>query len=176
MVFFLQRFPRSEWLPGLRAVAIEASQSTAMIFLMVVGANLFSYFLTITQAPQQLVTLVQDAQLSPYLVIAVLLVMYLFLGAVFDAIAAMILTTPFVFPLIVGLGFDPIWWGIVMVITIEIGMVTPPVGMNVFVIKGVARDVSLSTIYRGVIPFLFADIIRLVLVVAFPSIVLFVMN
>jgi TRAP-type C4-dicarboxylate transport system permease large subunit len=94
------------------------------------------------------------------------------LGAVFDAIAAMILTTPFVFPLIVGLGFDPIWWGIVLVMVIEIGMITPPIGMNVFVLNAVAPDISLRTIYRGIVPFLIADIIRLALVIMFPVIAL----
>jgi C4-dicarboxylate transporter, DctM subunit len=170
LVFFLMRYPSVEWARALRDVAIETSQSTAMIFLMVIGASLFSYFLTITQAPQQVIGMVEGAQLSPYVVIALLILMYLFLGAIFDAIAAMILTTPFVFPLVVGLGFDPIWWGVVMVITIEIGMVSPPIGMNVFVIKGVARDVPLGAIYRGMMPFLAADVVRLIMVIAFPAI------
>lgn len=171
-LFFLAHFPRSEWMGQLRDVAVEAGQSTAMIFLMVIGANLFSYFLTLTQAPQQLITIVEDANLSPYVVIAILMAMYLFLGAVFDAIAAMILTTPFVYPLIVGLGFDPIWWGVVLVMVIEIGMISPPIGMNVFVLNGVARDVPLRTIYRGVMPFLYADVIRLIIVIAFPALTL----
>lgn len=170
--FFLARYPRTERVRALRLVAVETASSTAMIFLMVVGASLFSYFLTLTQAPQAIVAQVEAANFSPYVVIGLLMLMYLFLGAVFDAIAAMILTTPFVFPLITGLGFDPIWWGIVLVMVIEIGMITPPIGMNVFVLNGVAPDIPLRTIYRGIMPFLIADIIRLGLVIAFPAIVL----
>lgn len=176
LIFFLLRFPSSAWFEQIRIVAVETAQSTAMIFLMVVGASLFSYFLTLTQAPQHVIEMVKEANLNPYVVIGILMLMYLFLGAVFDAIAAMILTTPFVFPLVVGLGFDPIWWGIVLVMVIEIGMISPPIGMNVFVLNGVARDVSIGTIYKGVIPFVIADVVRLILVIAFPSIALLLLG
>jgi TRAP-type C4-dicarboxylate transport system permease large subunit len=102
--------------------------------------------------------------------------MYLFLGAVFDTIAAMILTTPFVFPLVMGFGFDPIWWGIMMVMVIEIGMITPPIGMNVFVMGGIAKHIPLSTIFRGIVPFFWADMVRLCLVGAFPVIALYLLK
>jgi C4-dicarboxylate transporter, DctM subunit len=88
----------------------------------------------------------------------------------------MILTTPFVYPLIIGLGFDPIWWGIMMVMMIEIGMITPPIGMNVFVMGGVARDIPLKVIFKGIMPFLVADFVRLGLLIAFPSIALFLLK
>ena len=88
----------------------------------------------------------------------------------------MILTTPFVYPLIVGFGFDPIWWGIMMVMVIEIGMIAPPIGMNVFVIGGIARDIPLATIYRGIMPFFWADIVRLGLLIAFPGIALWLLK
>jgi TRAP-type C4-dicarboxylate transport system permease large subunit len=143
---------------------------------MVVGAALFSYFLTMTEAPKALVAQVRVAELGAYTVLAIVLLMYLFLGAVFDTIAAMILTTPFVYPLIIGLGFDPIWWGIMMVMMIEIGMITPPIGMNVFVMGGVARDIPLQTIFRGIMPFLYADFVRLGLLIAFPSIALYLLK
>jgi len=172
LFFFLTRCPRTEWVGQLRAVAVEMAQNTGMIFLMVIGAALFSYFLTLTEAPQALVDMVQDADLNPYVVLAIVLLMYLFLGAVFDTIAAMILTTPFVYPLMVGFGFDPIWWGIMMVMVIEIGMITPPIGMNVFVMGGIARDIPLGTIFRGVMPFFWADMLRLLLLILFPGIAL----
>ncbi len=172
LAFFLSRQPRSTWIEELRSVAVETAQNTGMIFLMVIGAALFSYFLTLTEAPKALVEMVRAAHLHAYTVLGVVLLMYLFLGAVFDTIAAMILTTPFVYPLMMGFGFDPIWWGIVMVMVIEIGMITPPIGMNVFVISGVARDIPLRTIFRGIVPFLYADLVRLALVIAFPSIAL----
>ena len=176
LLFFLLRQPRGSWGPELRVVAVETAQNTGMIFLMVIGAALFSYFLTLTEAPQALVKLVKDAQLGAYTVLIILLVMYILLGAVFDDIAAMILTTPFVFPLIVGFGFDPVWWGIMMVMVIEIGMIAPPIGMNVFVIGGIARDIPLATIYRGIMPFFWADIVRLGLLIAFPGIALWLLK
>ncbi len=176
MVFFLTRQPKKAWFEQIKDVAVETAQTTGMIFLMVIGASLFSYFLTLTEAPKDLVRIMQEAHLNRYVVLGILMAMYLFLGAVFDSIAAMILTTPFVFPLIVGFGFDPIWWGIMMVMLIEIGMITPPIGMNVFVMKGVAKDVPLATIFRGIVPFLYADLIRLGLLIAFPGIALFMLK
>jgi len=176
LAFFLSRQPRAHWRRELTAVAVETAQSTGMIFLMVVGAALFSYFLTMTEAPKALVAQVRAAELGAYTVLAIVLLMYLFLGAVFDTIAAMILTTPFVYPLIIGFGFDPIWWGIMMVMMIEIGMITPPIGMNVFVMGGVARDIPLKTIFRGIMPFLYADIVRLGLLIVFPGIALYLLK
>jgi len=175
-VFFLLRCPRARWVADFREVALETAQNTAMIFLMVIGAAIFSYFLTLTEAPAALVQQVQDAHLGPYTVLLILMVMYLFLGAVFDTIAAMILTTPFVFPLVTGFGFDPVWWGIMMVMVIEIGMITPPIGMNVFVMGGIARHIPLATIFRGILPFFWADIVRLALVGAFPIIALYLLQ
>lgn len=175
-VFFLLRRPRAHWAAEFREVALETAQNTAMIFLMVIGAGLFSYFLTLTEAPAALVKHVKDAQLGAYTVLLILMAMYLFLGAVFDTIAAMILTTPFVFPLVTGFGFDPVWWGIMMVMVIEIGMITPPIGMNVFVMGGIARNVPLATIFRGILPFFWADIVRLFLVGAFPAIALYLLK
>jgi C4-dicarboxylate transporter DctM subunit len=172
LIFCLARLPCRDWLRELSAVAVETAQTTGMIFLMVVGAALFSYFLTMTEAPKALVEQVRAAHLGAYTVLTVVLLMYLFLGAVFDTIAAMILTTPFVYPLIIGFGFDPIWWGIMMVMMIEIGMITPPIGMNVFVMGGVARDIPLKTIFRGIVPFLYADFVRLGLLILFPGIAL----
>lgn len=174
--FFLLRRPRAQWAEDFCEVALETAQNTAMIFMMVIGAALFSYFLTLTEAPAALVRQVQDAQLGPYTVLLILMLMYLFLGAVFDTIAAMILTTPFVFPLVTGLGFDPVWWGIMMVMVIEIGMITPPIGMNVFVIGGIARHIPLATIFRGIVPFFWADLVRLFLVGAFPTIALYLLK
>jgi TRAP-type C4-dicarboxylate transport system permease large subunit len=97
---------------------------------------------------------------------------YLILGCILDAMAMVILTVPIVFPLITGLGFDPIWFGVIIVMVVELALITPPVGMNVYVIKGVAKDVSLGTIFTGVAPFILADVIRLGILVAFPAITL----
>ena len=99
-----------------------------------------------------------------------ILVMYLILGCLMDAMAMIILTVPIIYPVIVQLGFDPIWFGVIIVMTVELGLITPPVGMNVFVIKSVLPENSFSTIYRGVSPFVVTDIIRLAILVAFPAI------
>jgi TRAP-type C4-dicarboxylate transport system permease large subunit len=110
--------------------------------------------------------------LGRYEVLALILVMYLILGCLMDAMALIILTVPIIFPVIVQLGFDPIWFGIIIVMTVELGLIHPPVGMNVFVIKSVVPDVSFTTIFRGVIPFILTDLLRLVILIAFPIIAL----
>jgi tripartite ATP-independent transporter DctM subunit len=149
---------------------IESLRTTAAIFMILIGALLFGYFMTITQAPQTLTTWLTGLGIGPYGVLALILLMYVLLGSVMDAMAMIILTVPIVFPLVMQLGFDPIWFGIVVVVTVELGLITPPVGMNVFVIKGVVRDARLATIFLGVAPFVLTDIIRLIVLVAFPSI------
>jgi TRAP-type C4-dicarboxylate transport system permease large subunit len=101
-----------------------------------------------------------------------IMVMYLVLGCLMDAMAMIILTVPIIFPVIVQLGFDPIWFGVIIVMTVELGLIHPPVGMNVFVIKSVVKDVSFTTIFKGVIPFVVTDLIRLVILICFPIIAL----
>jgi TRAP-type C4-dicarboxylate transport system permease large subunit len=98
--------------------------------------------------------------------------MYIVLGSIFDTVAAMVITLPFVFPLIVSLGYDPIWWGIINVVVVELGMITPPFGINCFVMQGMARGVSLATVFRGVTPFVIADIARLMLLAYVPVLTL----
>ena len=102
----------------------------------------------------------------------ILLVLYVILGAVFDENAALLLTLPLVYPLVIGLGYNPIWWGIIMVMVIEIGMIAPPIGLNVFVVHSMARDIPLKTIYAGIMPLLIADFVRLAVLTVFPAITL----
>ena len=142
------------------------------MFTVLIGALLFGYFLTITQVPQNLTAYVSELGLGRYQVLALIMVMYLVLGCLMDAMAMIILTVPIIFPVIVQLGFDPIWFGIIIVMTVELGLIHPPVGMNVFVIKSVVQDVSFTTIFKGVIPFVLTDILRLVILIAFPVIAL----
>lgn len=152
---------------------IESLRTTAAVFTILIGALLFGYFLTITQTPQALTSWLTGLGLGRYEVLALILLMYLLLGCIMDAMAMIILTVPIVFPLITQLGFDPIWFGVIVVVTVELGLIHPPVGMNVFVIKSVVRDVKLSTIFLGVAPFVVTDIVRLVVLVAFPAIATF---
>ena len=149
---------------------VESLRTTASVFTILIGALLFGYFLTITQTPQKLTTLLTGLVLSSYGVLVLIMLMYLVLGCIMDAMAMIILTIPIVFPVVKALGFDPIWFGVVIVMTVELGLIHPPVGMNVFVIKSVVKDVKLSTVFKGVLPFVVTDIIRLAILIAFPVI------
>lgn len=152
---------------------IEALRTSVAIYTVLIGAILFGYFLTITQTPQKVTGLLVGLDLGAYGTLALILCLFLVLGCILDAMAMIILLVPIVYPVMMQFGFDPIWFGVIVVMTVELGLITPPVGMNVFVINSIARDVSLVTIFRGVIPFVLSDILRLILLVAFPAIVLY---
>jgi tripartite ATP-independent transporter DctM subunit len=147
----------------------DTASNTGLIFVIIIGASVFSYFATLSGLPAATVDWIESLGLPPLMVIGLLMVFYLILGSLFDTIAAMVLTLPFVYPLIIGLGYDPIWWGIINIVVIELGMITPPIGINVFVLHGMANDLPLRTIFRGVIPFVFADLARLIVLILFPA-------
>ena len=148
-------------------------KSTAMIFVIVIGAMIFGYFLAISRVPFELASFVSGLNVPPHAVLCCILIVYILLGCIMDTLAMVILTVPIFYPVIVKLGFDPIWFGIIMVLVSEMGVITPPVGMNVYVIHGVAADVPLFTIFRGVMPFLLMMILCIILIVIFPQIALF---
>lgn len=149
----------------------ESAATSAMIFLILIGAGLFNFFLEVTNAPQFVVQQIQALNLSPVLFLILLTGFYIILGALMDDLAMMLLTLPFVFPVVQALGIDPIWFGIYMVTIVEIGMIVPPVGMNLFVIQGVGQ-VRLETVIRGILPFVVADVVRIALLIAVPAIAL----
>ncbi len=151
---------------------VETASSTGMIYLILIGASIFTYFITVSEMPQIIVQWIESVAVSPLVVIALLLLMYLVLGSIFDTIASMLITLPFVLPLIENMGYDPIWWGIMMVMVIEIGMITPPIGLNVFVVHGMAKDLPLKVIFTGILPFLVADLIRLAILAVWPEVTL----
>jgi tripartite ATP-independent transporter DctM subunit len=157
---------------GIRTALLQATRTAAAVFTVLIGALLFGYFLTITQTPQKLTGFLTDLGIGRYGVLALIMVMYLVLGCLMDAMAMIILTVPIIFPVIMQMGFDPIWFGVVIVMTVELGLIHPPVGMNVFVIKSVVQEVSFTTIFKGVIPFVITDILRLIILIAFPIIAL----
>jgi tripartite ATP-independent transporter DctM subunit len=157
---------------GIREALLSATRTSAAVFTVLIGALLFGYFLTITQTPQKLTEFLTGLGVGRYGVLAMIMVMYLVLGCLMDAMAMIILTVPIIYPVILQLGFDPIWFGIIIVMTVELGLIHPPVGMNVFVIKSVVKDVSFMTIFKGVIPFVITDILRLIILIAFPIIAL----
>ena len=141
---------------GLR----ESASATAMLYVILIGAFVFTYFITLARIPEALVRSIEQLPLAPLAIVFVLLVGYLILGAVFDEISAMLITLPFVLPVIVKLGYDPVWWGIINVVVIELGMIIPPIGVIVFLLHGLAREIPMRTIYRGVAPFIVADLVR----------------
>ena len=154
----------------IRSALLQATRTAAAVFTVLIGAILFGYFLTITQTPQKVTAFLTGLGLGRYHVLALIMLMYLALGCLMDAMAMIILTVPIIFPVITALGFDPIWFGVIIVMTVELGLIHPPVGMNVFVIKSVVKDVSFTTIFKGVIPFVVTDILRLTILIAFPII------
>lgn len=151
---------------------VESVRMTGAIFVIAIGAVLFSRFLTVTRMPQELVTFVGALEWSPSAILLVVIIGYLFLGMFLDSLAIILLTVPIMYPVMQQLGYDPIWFGILLVMVIEIGLITPPYGMNVFVLKSVSPELSLGTIYRGVFPFVVTDFIRVALIVLFPMLVL----
>jgi tripartite ATP-independent transporter DctM subunit len=151
----------------------NVARNTALIYLLLFGAVAFSFFTGVTQLPQALVAMIQAQNFAPLLVICLLLVIYLLLGFFMDPITTMFVTAPVVVPLVVSLGYDPIWWGIVTIAAVEVGLIHPPFGLNAFIIKGVAGDdVTIGTIFRGIVPFLAADFVKLALLILFPIITL----
>ena len=148
---------------------VDSLKVTASIFVVVIGAYLFGYFLTITQTTQAIVTWMSSLPIGPYGVLALILAGYFVLGAIMDELAMILLTVPIVFPVMVQLGFDPVWFGVILVMAVTLGMICPPVGINVFVINSIDRGISLPRIYRGVAPFIASDIVRLVILCAFPA-------
>jgi C4-dicarboxylate transporter DctM subunit len=158
--------------PVLLRVVRETAANTGMIYIIILGASVFTFFITATRLPGAMTGLFSHLDMSPLVVIAALVLMYIVLGCVFDTISAMVITTPFVLPVVLSLGYDPIWWGIVVVMVIELGMITPPIGMNVFILHGLDRRIPLTTIFAGVAPFIVADLIRIVVVVLFPALAL----
>jgi tripartite ATP-independent transporter DctM subunit len=156
----------------IRQVTRETATNTGMLYLIIAGASIFSSFVAASKMPQALVAQISAFELHSLVVIFALIAAYIVLGAVFDELAAMVITLPFVLPLIVGMGYHPVWWGIIMVITIEIGLIAPPIGVNVFVLFGIAETIPLRTIYWGIVPFFFAELACIVVLILFPELVL----
>ncbi len=157
----------------LREVLVESAQTTAMLFMIVIGASIFSSFINFTTMPTDLQAFVSQFKIAPIMVIIVICIIYVVLGCAMESLSMMLLTVPIFFPLIQAMGFDPVWFGILIVCVIEVSLITPPVGMNVFVLSSVLPDVPTGQIWKGVTPFVFADLVRIAILIAFPVITLF---
>jgi tripartite ATP-independent transporter DctM subunit len=152
-------------------VMAETTSTTGMLYILIFGGITFSAFISLTETTENVVAFIQSMQIAPVAVIALLLGVYIFLGSVMEAYAIMLITVPITAPLMEALGYDLVWWGIMQVVVIETGLMTPPVGMNVFAIKSIAEDVPLRRVFKGVMPFVGADVIRLAILTLFPAIV-----
>jgi TRAP-type C4-dicarboxylate transport system permease large subunit len=166
MVFALARKSLS-W-RALYAALVESARTTAMLFMILIGALMFAEFVNITTMPDDLKNFVTRLQVSPIMVVAVIMAIYVILGTAMEELSMLLLTVPVFFPLIVHLGVDPIWFGVLIVVVVEIGLISPPVGMNLFVLNTLLPQVPTRTIFRGVLPFMTIDCVRLAILVAFP--------
>lgn len=155
---------------------VDTTRTSAMLFCVVIGAFIFSDFITRAGLPDALLSFVTSLELSPILVIMVILMIYIVLGMVFESLSMLLLTVPVFYPLVSSLGFDLVWFGIVVVVVTEISLITPPVGMNVFVLSAVLKDVKAGTIFKGVTPFWCVDIIRLLIIVFIVPVSMFLPN
>jgi len=166
----------------LREAFESTASATAMVFMIVLGAAAYNTFLALSQLPQELASWVGDQGFGPYAVLSAILVFYLVFGCVMDSLSMILLTIPIFFPMISGLDFGlspehtAIWFGILVLIVVEVGLITPPVGMNLFVIQSMAPDIPIRETYRGVMPFVLSDLLRVVLLVLFPAITLFILR
>ena len=170
-------------MPGLVKSLTGTAEATAMIFLVLLGADMLNSGLAITQMPTELAMWVQGSGLSPLLVIFAILLIYIFLGCVMDSLAMILLTIPIFYPIVIGLDFwgmsvadKSIWFGILALMVVEIGLVHPPVGMNIYIINRIAKDVPLMETFKGVLPFLASDLLRIILLVFFPVITLYLVH
>jgi len=177
-MFLIAVFYGGMRLEGFIDALYETAVTSGMIFLILLGAGIFNAFLGFSQLPIWAAELFQNSGLPPYLILVGMIILYLFLGCIMDSLAMILITIPIFWPIVSALDFGfpvddvKIWFGIITLMVVEIGLITPPVGLNVFVINSLARDVPMIDTFRGVVPFLMSDMVRLTLVVVFPIVTL----
>jgi len=176
LAFLLALIRRKVNYNAMSTVLLQTIRTSALAFLILIGAHIFNPFLALTQIPGDLAELLAGLELPRYVIMLILMAAYIVLGTFLEGFAMLVLTLPIVHPLILALGYDPIWFGVIMVIVLEMGLISPPVGVNVFVVKGVAEDVPLKQIFSGIIPFWIAMAICLIILLIFPQIALFLPN
>ncbi|MFY0647643.1 TRAP transporter large permease [Sulfitobacter geojensis] len=158
---------------AMKTVVLQTMNATATVFLIIIGAFVFIPFMSLTEVPSQLVTLLTSLPIGELGVLLIIIAVYIFLGMFLESLAMLVLTIPVVIPIAIGLDWDLIWFGIIVVIVLEMGMISPPVGINVFIVKSIAPEVPMGTIFRGIWPFWFAMALMIVLLIIFPQIALF---
>ncbi len=172
-LFLVALMKRTLTWQNLIAALFESIRISVMVLFLVAGANVFSYFLALSTIPMEVAGWVAGLDVSPYLIHVVILLIYLFLGCFLDSISMMVLTMPVIFPVILALHFDPIWFGVIAVLMMEAGLITPPMGLNIFTVAGVSPDVKIHTIFKGVLPFIFSIFAVVALITFFPQLALF---
>jgi tripartite ATP-independent transporter DctM subunit len=171
VVFVVVLARRSLPLKALKTALENAARTTAMIFFIIIGAMIFGKFLTLSGLPDALMMFIESLAVPRIYILILILIIYVILGAIMDVQAMICITLPIFFPLLSGLGFDGVWLGILTIKIIEIGVITPPIGLNVYVVKGVLGDtISLSDLFKGILPFFYMDVLTLAILVAFPQI------
>jgi tripartite ATP-independent transporter DctM subunit len=166
--FVRQTITRKNLASGLRDTAATAG----MIYFVLIGSSVFTYFISLAKIPEQIIAVIGTIDLPPIAIIVLMLGAYLVLGAVFDELAAMVVTLPFALPVIVHFGYDPVWWAIINVVIVELGLIIPPIGLVILIINAMRPDITLPALYRRIIPFVVADLIVLSLLTAFPMLAL----
>jgi len=173
LAFLLALFRRRVNKTSTSRVLLQTIRTTCLAFFILIGAHIFNPFMALTDIPTDLAKLLLDTELPRTAIMLIIMLAYIVLGTFLEGFAMLVLTLPIIHPLIVELGYDPIWFGVVIVIVIEMGLISPPVGVNVFVVKGIAEDVPLKEIFAGIIPFWIAMAVCLLILLAFPDIALF---
>jgi len=157
-------------------VMASTTATTAMIYGLIFGAQIFSFFVGVSALTESATSAMEHLDWAPISIMAMILVVYLLLGSVMESFAVMVITVPIVTPLVLHLGYDILWWGIINICVVETGLIHPPFGINVFVLKNIVPDVSVWTIYRGLIPFVATDLVRIALLTAFPALSLWLLS
>ena len=152
---------------------LETIKTFAFVYLIVIGAFLFNPFLAVTHIPNNLAGFISTLDLANVWILLFIVLGYIVLGTFLEGIAMMVLTIPIVYPMIINMGYDPIWFGVLLVVVLEMSLISPPLGLNVFVVKGIADGVPMNEIFKGVIPFWGAMLVCAALLIAFPQIALF---
>lgn len=173
IVFIIIALKRKATVGNIMAALKETATTTAMIFTILIGASIFNYFMTVSGLPAGFSEYVTGLGMNRHAVMILICLLYIILGCLMEGMAIMFLTIPIIFPLVVSMGFDPVWFGVLITVLIEMGLITPPVGVNVFVISGIAADVPMSRVFRGILPFFAAMLVCLVLLLLFPRLALF---
>lgn len=162
--------------PALKRIMTESLYTSAMLFAILIGGMIFTDFVNFTGVHSGFSNWISSLDVAPLAIVAIIVLLYLVLGAVLDSLSMILLTVPLFHPVVISLGYDPVWFGILLVVTVEIGLLTPPIGSNVFVLKSVLPDVGTGTIFAGVVPFFLVDVIRVFILLLIPSISLFLPN